>query len=165
MRGTVRDYDALAPFHYVAPRPATFAAIWVVRYRDGPRAPARPVAVGVLSYPVPSSECRELYLGRGEGREGRSREERTRDENLRFANRHIRTISRVIVHPQFRSIGLSTLLVRTLCQRATTRYVEAFAAMGRLHPFFQRAGMTSCELRGERHRPMYFIFDRKENKR
>ncbi|MBC8105566.1 MAG: hypothetical protein H7Z14_03160, partial [Anaerolineae bacterium] len=48
-RGTIRDYDALASFHYLAPRPATFADIRVVRYRDGPRAKPRPVAVGVLS--------------------------------------------------------------------------------------------------------------------
>src|SRR5215207_4350154 len=85
-RGTVRDYDALAPFHYLAPRPATFADIRVVRYRDGPRGKPRPVAVGVLSYPVPSSFGRERFL---------HRECFTRSQNLIFANRHIRTISRV----------------------------------------------------------------------
>jgi hypothetical protein len=157
-RGSVRDYDALAKFHYVAPRPATFAGIWAVRYRDGPHLHWRPIAVGVLSFTVPSSALRELYLGR----HGRSR-----SENLWFANRHIRTISRVIVHPQFRAIGLSTLLVRTLCQRATTRYVEAFAAMGRVHPLFLKAGMTRVERSGcRRHidRPAYFIFDRKDRK-
>jgi GNAT superfamily N-acetyltransferase len=159
-RGTIRDYDALASFHYVAPRPATIAGIWVMRYRDGPpgksRARARPVAVGVLSYPVPSSAGREWYL---------RREDFTRTQNLRFANRHIRTISRVIVHPQFRSLGLSTLLVRTMCQKATTRYVEAFAHMGRAHPLFVRAGMTRIEFANEPDRPVYFIFDRKEKKR
>src|SRR4051812_2433925 len=101
-RGSMRDYDALAQFHYVAPRPATIADIRVVRYRDGPRAKPRVIAAGVLSYPVPSSDCREIYLGRSD---------RSRNENLCFANRHIRTISRVIVHPQFRALGLSTLLV------------------------------------------------------
>ena len=153
-RGTVRDYDVLAAFHYLAPRPATLADIRVIRYRDGPRAKARAVAVGVLSYPVPSSSGRERYL---------HREQFTRAENLIFANRHIRTISRVIVHPQFRSLGLSTLLVRCLCQHCKTRYVEAHAVMGALHPLFQRAGMQRVHLNG-RNRPVYFILDRKEKR-
>ncbi|CAN5391095.1 hypothetical protein BH09PLA1_BH09PLA1_12780 [soil metagenome] len=153
-RGSARDYDALAPFHYLAPRPATFADIRVVRYRDGPDAKPRPVAVGVLSYPVPSSAGREKFLHRGQF---------TRSENLTFANRHIRTISRVIVHPQFRSLGLSTLLVRSLCQHCRTRYVEAHAVMGRIHPFFERAGMMRVDST-RKDRPVYFIFDRKEKK-
>ena len=75
-------------------------------------------------------------------------------------------IGRLIVHPQFRSIGLSTWLVRTMCARATTRYVEAFAAMGRVHPFFTRAGMTGITVRGrgvDADRPVYFIFDRRKS--
>jgi GNAT superfamily N-acetyltransferase len=150
--GTIRDYDALAPFHYLAPRPATIADIRVVRYRDGPRSQPRPVAVGVLSYPVPSSFGRQKFL---------HRQRFTRSENLVFANRHIRTISRVIVHPQFRSLGLSTLLVRCLCRHCKTRYVEAHAAMGRIHPLFERAGMKRVHLKGK-NRPVYFILDRKE---
>lgn len=153
-RGTIRDYDALALFHYIAPRPATIADIRVVRYRDGPRGKPRPVAVSVLSYPVPSSFGREKFL---------HRERFSRSENLIFANRHIRTISRVIVHPQFRSLGLSTLLVRCLCQHCKTRYVEAHAAMGALHPFFARAGMKRVHLKGK-NRPVYFILDRKETR-
>jgi hypothetical protein len=33
--------------------------------------------------------------------------------------------------------------------------------MGRIHPFFERAGMKRVELKGK-NRPVYFIFDRKE---
>src|SRR6185369_4995337 len=61
-RGTARDYDALADFHYVARRPATFAGVWVVRFTDR-RARRRVAAVGVLSYPVPSCASRERFLG------------------------------------------------------------------------------------------------------
>jgi hypothetical protein len=155
-RGSVRDYDALAPFHYLRGRPATFADIRIVRYhaRDHPSETSRLVAVGVLSYPIPSSASRERFL---------NREHFSRRENLDFANRHIRTISRVIVHPQFRSLGLSTLLVRCLCRHCTTRYVEAIARMGQIHPFFQRAGMRQVNSRGKQ-KPVYFIFDRKEKR-
>src|SRR4051794_35834422 len=58
---------------------------------------ARLVAIAVLSYPVPSSLGRRAALGITG----------SRDDELRFANRHVRTISRVIVHPQFRSLGLA----------------------------------------------------------
>ena len=60
-------------------------------------------------------------------------------------NREMRTISRVIVHPMFRSTGLAVALVRHVLERAETRYVEALAAMGRVNPFFERAGMRAFD--------------------
>ncbi len=59
--GTRADYLALERFHYVAKRPAVWAGIWRVAYRER-RDDARVVAVGVLSYPVPSSCIRERIL-------------------------------------------------------------------------------------------------------
>jgi ABC-type ATPase with predicted acetyltransferase domain len=147
-RGTVRDYDALADFHYVARRPATLAGVWVVRFTDR-RARRRVAAVGVLSHPVPSCASRERFLGLTG----------SRSENLRFANAYIRTISRIVVHPQFRSLGLSTRLVHWICNHCDTRYVEAMARMARVHPLFDRAGMTRVEPL-DPGGPVYFIFDR-----
>jgi N-acetylglutamate synthase-like GNAT family acetyltransferase len=83
----------------------------------------------------------------------------TRSQNLRFANRHIRTISRIIVHPQFRSLGLSTALVRCLCDNCDTQYIEAIAMMAKAHPFFERAGMTRIDPVSP-DEPAYFILDR-----
>lgn len=60
-------------------------------------------------------------------------------------NREMRTIARVIVHPVFRSTGLAVALVRHALERAETRYVEALAAMGRVNPFFERAGMRAFD--------------------
>ena len=57
-------------------------------------------------------------------------------------NRDFRRLARVIVHPTFRGIGLAVLLVRHALAHAPTPYVEALAVMGRIHPFFQTAGMT-----------------------
>ena len=48
----------------------------------------------------------------------------------RFVNANVRTISRVVVHPQFRSVGLAVALVRCLIGQCETRYVEALAVMG-----------------------------------
>jgi GNAT superfamily N-acetyltransferase len=60
-------------------------------------------------------------------------------------NREFRTISRVIVHPQFRGLGLAVRLVRHALAESETIYVEALAAMGRVHPLFERAGMVRYE--------------------
>ena len=82
-------------------------------------------------------------------------------EKLRWINAHVRTISRVIVHPQFRSLGIASQLVRRVLLDCPTRYVEAVAAMGAVHPFFARAGMTMVEPVHEAE-PAYFIFDRED---
>lgn len=148
--GSAGDYDRLAQFHYCAARPATWSRIWAVRFhpqRAG--ASARLVAVGVLSYPVPSCSARERWFNlRG-----------TRREKLVFLNAYVRTISRVVVHPQFRSVGLASILVRWMCQSCPTRYVEAIARMGAVHPMFERAGMTRVPALAP-DEPAYFVFDR-----
>ena len=174
-RGGSRDYQSLAAFHYAAGPPATWAGVWVVRYlskwmgvsecgcagvnsartpthgyTDTPTQSAeRTIAVAVLSYPVPSCRPRERWFGLAG----------TRNENLRFANANLRTISRVVVHPQFRALGLSTLLVRCLCAHCDTRYVEAIAQMGHVHPLFTRAGMVRTNL-DHSDEPAYFVLDR-----
>lgn len=150
--GRPRDYTALEQFHYAAKRPATWAQVWTIRYRAEALSDpgSRIVAVGVLSYPVPSCLARERFLGRV----GYSR-----NENLIFANANIRTISRVVVHPQFRSLGLSTILIRCLCDHCDTRYIEAIARMGRAHPLFERAGMRRIDPANP-DEPLYFVMDR-----
>jgi hypothetical protein len=146
--GNAQDYDILAPFHYLPRRPATWAAVWTVRF-SGEAVADRVVAVGVLSYPVPSCGARERFFGLPPDR----------SQNLIFANENLRTISRVIVHPQFRALGLSKALVRCLCDHCPTRFVEAMAVMGRAHPFFERAGMKRLPP-AQDGEPIYYIFDR-----
>ena len=148
-RGSAADYHRLAAFHYAAGPPATWADIRAIRYVQ-PQQPARLAAVGVLSWPVPSCRIRERWFGL---------DPLARDQNLRFANRCLRTISRIIVHPQFRAIGLSPLLVRCLCAHCPTRWVEAIAVMGHIHPLFTRAGMLHGNPHAL-HEPAYFILDR-----
>ena len=55
----------------------------------------------------------------------------------------MRCISRVVVHPQWRGLGLAVRLVRHALATAVTPYTEAIAAMGKVHPFFEKAGMTA----------------------
>jgi GNAT superfamily N-acetyltransferase len=72
----------------------------------------------------------------------------------------------VIIHPQFRSLGLASALVRHVCEQCTTRYVEAYAVMGRVHPFFEKGGMIRHDRDDDDARsssstgPVYYLFDR-----
>lgn len=148
--GTAADYDALARFHYRAARPATFASIWTIRFRPARHRQSRVVAIGVLSYPVLSLDVRERALGMSDWPLAMKR---------LFVNRHIRSISRIIVHPQFRALGLAGMLVRQLCRVCPTRYVEALAAMGRAIRLFERAGMRRYDP-AEEAKPVYYLMDR-----
>ena len=58
-------------------------------------------------------------------------------------NAELRCISRVVVDPRWRGLGLAVRLVRDALASPTTPLTEAIAAMGRVNPFFERAGMTA----------------------
>jgi GNAT superfamily N-acetyltransferase len=182
-RGTPRDYRALERFHYRPKRPATWAGVWVIHYHEAanrernsggadifvchcaterghschPRSrdASRLVAVAVLSYPTVNSSDRDRAL---------RLIQMPPPQKLNFVNQNVRTISRVIIHPQFRSLGLASALVRHVCEQCTTRYVEAFAVMGRVHPFFEKGGMIRHGQDDKRPSgPVYYLFDRGVN--
>ena len=60
-------------------------------------------------------------------------------------NAGLRTISRVVVDPRWRSMGGGVALVRAYLASPLTRDTETVAAMGRICPIFERAGMTRHE--------------------
>jgi GNAT superfamily N-acetyltransferase len=117
----------------------------------------RVVAVAVLSFPTIRLAPRERALGLPDG---------PSRERAAFVNAHVRTVSRVVVHPQFRGLGLASELVRKLIDVCPTRYVEASAVMAHVHPFFAAAGMRRVEddpsTPNDATRPAYFIFDKAE---
>jgi len=61
----------------------------------------------------------------------------------RAINAELRIVSRIVIAPNWRGLGLACRLVAETLPQATTPYVEAMAAMGQVHPFFERAGMTA----------------------
>jgi len=66
-----------------------------------------------------------------------------RKTKLALINKNLRRISRVIIDPRFRGLGLASRLVRDTMPRLRVPIVEAVAAMGMVNPFFDKAGMTS----------------------
>ncbi|MGC4034061.1 MAG: GNAT family N-acetyltransferase [Tepidisphaeraceae bacterium] len=144
--GTLADYARLARFHYLAGRPATVAAVVAARFFPDDNTPERTVGVAVLSWPSALNQSRHQVFDIKRLRFG---------ERLRWVNANLRTVSRVIVHPQFRSLGLSTQLIAAVIVRCDTPFVESVARMGYAHPLFDHAGFAR-HTPADPHRPIYY---------
>ena len=70
---------------------------------------------------------------------------KTTSEKIKQINEDISRISRVVVHPKFRSIGLGAEIVRRTLSTAPTKVVETLAVMAQYNPFFEHAGMIPVE--------------------
>lgn len=150
--GTISDYHALARFHYIPGTPAAFVrvlcaelmcevpACWGMGTSPG-RVPANRLLLGVLgiSMPVLNSRLRPLAWP------GRYRTGDRRADALRI-NRELRTISRVIIDPRVRGIGLAARLVREYLADPQTPATEGIAAMGQFCPFMLAGGMRQYQL-------------------
>lgn len=158
--GTLRDYDVLGGYHYRCGRPATMSDVWclvderedaVSRYL-GRRGEGVIVGVLVVSYPALNCRLRDVAIGDY----AKVKDKRLRAKKL---NREMRTISRVVIRPEWRGLGLASKLVGYALEKSTTRYTEALAVMGRVHPFFEAGGMSRHD-DGVEVGPVYFLYDK-----
>jgi GNAT superfamily N-acetyltransferase len=143
--GSLRDYAALSQYHYLRHAPVTATRVLVLE-DDQPGVGGRftrraeaPRVVGVLVESLPALSCALRNAALADRHAGWS----DRAAAARLLNAEVRCISRVVVHPQWRGLGLAVRLVRRALATMTTPYTEALAAMGRVHPFFELAGMTA----------------------
>ena len=80
--------------------------------------------------------------------------------NIQKVNSDILRISRVIIHPKFRGIGLAQELIKQTLPLVNARIVECVAAMAKYNPFFEKAGMTlagKMELQPDQKKLLEFI--------
>lgn len=140
--GSLDDYARLAQFHYKTQPPGAVTAVY--RFVDHGQSPVglalqrgeTSITAAVLTVSTPHPGCRMRDYatnGRYRGLDLTS--------SMLMLNQEFRTISRTIVHPQYRGLGLAGRLVRHALDRAETIFTEALAAMGAVHPFLERAGM------------------------
>jgi len=155
-QGGIEDYRKLSAFHYIAGPPAAHKRVYVIRTPRRFREQGGPELAGVLvvSPPVISVRGRnKATCGRYVGG--------SRCVNLARLNREMETISRVIVHPIFRGAGMAVRLVQHALDNGDMRYVEALAAMGKVNPFFERAGMKHAGIyKGPNQYYHYYIYER-----
>ena len=123
--GSKDDYHRLSHLHYRdsrVPIPLKFYAM--ERMGD---------LIGVIAYCYPPVNAggRKKAVGY-----------RPRIEEL---NRDWAIISRVIIHPKYRTIGLGARLVRETLPLCGRRYVELIAVMAQYNPFAEHAGMKRIQ--------------------
>jgi hypothetical protein len=130
-------WKALAHFHYRCSHPGAISRVFAIvgKTQESP--------VGVIVYAMPTLNCRMRNVVTDNRYCGPNR-----SAGARLLNRELRRISRVVIHPAWRGIGLGCWLVSQTLHRAGTNYVEALAAMGRVHPLFEKAGMARYDLAG-----------------
>ena len=114
---------------------------------------SRLAAAGVMSWPVPMLAGRRRHFQLSHC---------SYKTSIHFANEYFRTLSRVVVHPHYRSLGFATLVTREIAQRCETRYLECSARMGDYSPFLTRAGFVQLSQSVDdsiHSSPAYFLFD------
>ncbi len=136
--GCIDDYYRLAHYHYRDSRLGPYTAIYALKGDSRLAGALRTITAGVIVYSTASAvlELRNVatdnfFVGLDKGTQ------------LALMNRDIRRISRVIVEPRFRGLGLAKQLVRETMPELNVPVVEAVAMMGRVNPFLERAGMKA----------------------
>jgi len=119
--GTRDDWRHLEGFHYRSHNLGASREIYSLRRKSE--------LCGVIVYNYPPIGCsgRKLVM--------------PAVSSVKMLNRMLSTISRVVVHPKYRSIGLGAKLVRETLPRIGTPYVEMIAVMAKYNPFAEKAGM------------------------
>jgi hypothetical protein len=130
VQGGREDYKRLAEYHYRDSTIGPYAAIFAMRMGTK--------TIGVIVYTMPTMglELRNVATGGFFG----GFDKKT---GLSLINRNIRRISRVIIEPRFRGLGLASRLVRETMPKINVPIIEAMAVMGTVNPFFEKAGMTA----------------------
>ncbi|MEM3875375.1 MAG: GNAT family N-acetyltransferase [Candidatus Bathyarchaeia archaeon] len=118
--GTTEDWRRLAGFHYRSHKIAGPRKIFCLK-RD-----EELCGVIVYAHPPPTCFGRRLVLPK---------------MTMKELNEKLSIISRVVVHPKYRTIGLGIKLVKETLPLTGTPYVEMPAVMARYNPFAEKAGM------------------------
>jgi GNAT superfamily N-acetyltransferase len=116
----MEDWRRLSRFHYRGHRIAAPRRIF--RLTRGEEL----CGVIVYSYPPPRCHGRRLVLPY---------------LSIKEINRQLSIISRVVIHPKYRTIGLGAKLISETLPLVGTPYVEMIAVMAKYSPFAEKAGM------------------------
>jgi hypothetical protein len=136
--GGRQDYEQLSMYHYRDTNLGPYAAIYILKPTGRLAVTLNKKAVGVIVYTMPSTSLELRSIALSDILYGLDKKTR-----LSVINKTIRTISRVIVEPRFRNLGLATTLVRETLSLLNVPIIEAMAVMGLVNPFFEKAGMTA----------------------
>jgi len=137
-KGSVEDYKKLSHFHYRTKDENEFGGL---RIKDGYKLLYKDDLIGVIVYSNSYLNLKPRNMVFGDryvytpGDLGKAR----------LINEEIARISRVVIHPKFRGIGLGEFLVRETLPQVNVKVVEVLAVMAKYNPFFERAGMVRVD--------------------
>ncbi|MCK4998836.1 MAG: hypothetical protein KAS23_04845 [Anaerohalosphaera sp.] len=135
-----KEYAELSRFHYRCVSLSPYVAVYAIRDRRAyGQEHGRVIGVVVYTMPVPSLQLRTIAT------DGRYYCPGDRVGTLRLINDNIRCISRVIIEPRYRGLGLAAWLVRETMFLLNVPVIESLAVMGRFNGFFNKAGFTSYD--------------------
>jgi len=140
-QATKEDYEYLKGFHYLQGNPAAVKNRFKLTYKGE--------TIGIIIYTM---SFRALHY--------RNQLFPEYKNNIQKVNNEILRISRVIIHPKFRGIGLAQVLIKQTMPQVNARIVECVAAMAKYNPFFEKAGMTlagTMELQPDQKKLLTFI--------
>lgn len=136
--GAIEDYRGLSGYHYRSGGCGAWEKIFALKGKGKLGMRLRGKTAGVIVYAMPTAGCEMRRIATGGKFCGFDRV-----TNLKLLNENVRCISRVIIEPRFRGLGLASRLVRETLPRAGVPIVEAMAVMGHVNPFFEKAGMRA----------------------
>lgn len=127
------DWDLLSKWHYKSHKTGARTHIFRMvnkRTRE---------LVGVIVYGMPPLALagRNAHTPIYGGKSSR--------EKCQKLNREVRIISRVVVTPKYRSLGLSAKLIKDSLPQTGMRFCELLSVMGNYNKFCEKAGMTKVE--------------------
>lgn len=128
-KATHEEYMTLDRYHYIPGEPLIATNRFKLTYRDQ--------IIGVIIY---VSTFMQLALRNKVFPEYKGNLSQ-KEELSMTVNRDIVRLSRIIIHPKFRGVGLAQKLVRETLPLTGKRIVETVAAMPKYNPFFEKAGM------------------------
>ncbi len=136
--GGIEDYRQLARYHYRDSQPGPCKAVFVLKTDGTLPGLSCEAVVGVIVYSTATAVLELRNAATNNFFAGLDR-----DTQLGLINKHIRRISRLVIEPRFRGLGLATRLVRETMPRLNVPIIEAAAVMGRVNPFLEKAGMKA----------------------
>ena len=137
-KGSVEDYERLKRFHYKGKSEKRSGGFNV---RDCFRLLYGDVLIGVIVFCNSFLNLKPRNMVFGERYVYTSSDL----HKAHLINEEIARISRVVIHPKFRGIGLGELLVKETLSKVDAKVVEVLAVMARYNPFFEKAGMLRVD--------------------
>ncbi len=147
--GGLADYRQLVMHHYRDSCPAAVKAVFALRPKRRLSAlGTKPAGAIVYAMPTPRVERRRAATGGVFA-------DFDRQTELSLINRNVRCITRVVIEPRFRGIGLATRLVRDTMPKMNVPIIEALGVMPKVNPFLERAGMKPLADGGASRTPLH----------